>query len=303
MALAFPGSVAVEPDPAPDPAPARAAPAGRAPTVRAERLEALGPAGDLVRVLDGPRAGVIEVVPAGLAHRYDLVASPPPHRGRLDPAAEARADGLLRSLLGGRAGHEWAELGRFWLSTTAGWFQLGRLYDIRFRSARWPWVERSICVVSEGYEQRPLADLWAELTVSLRAGPDLAVGVANWRGEAAVRPPGDGSRRSLVRWLEQVRGEWTRLRSAGADLDAAFLAADTAVRLRRSGRSGWARPYATSATRRLADLGARFPADRAPLDDLARRLTDAVAPDPRRARRTVTPPGDGRGRPDPPGRR
>jgi hypothetical protein len=95
--------------------------------------------------------------------------------------ADARARELLRSLLRPSEHDQWERTGSFWVHTDAGWFRFGTLYDIRYRAPRWPWVERSICVVTEGFEQRPLPDLWAELVVTARAAPTRLTGVANFR--------------------------------------------------------------------------------------------------------------------------
>jgi len=245
---------------------------------RAELLESLGPAGKLVRLLDGPGAGQVAVVTAALADQFDI--SPPValHRGAPSPAAVARADGLLRSLLTPRQAQEWAALGRFWVPSDAGWFQLGRLYDIRHRPRRWPWVERAICVVSEGYEQRPVADLWAELVVTVAADPEQLVAVANWRAEAAHRPPRAPHRAAVEPWLRDVRRRWRQLRHEGAELDAAFLAGGTAVRLAQLGRQRWAAHYADAADAILNELTRRHPAEQAPLGALRHDLAARTGP-------------------------
>jgi hypothetical protein len=177
------------------------------------------------------------------------------------PAALARADGLLASLLRPVELESWRATGSFWVHTEPGWFRFGTLYDIRYRSARWPWVERSICVVTEGFDERPLPDLWAELVVVARAEPQRLAGVANFRGEAPARLPGATDPLVLRRALERIRDDHRALVAAGRDLDAAYLAHDTARRLARTCRPRWAEPFGRAAADRVRALAQRHPAD------------------------------------------
>ena len=176
--------------------------------------------------------------------------------------AEARARGLLASLLRPSQLDEWRRQGTFWLHTPRGWFRLGALYDIRYRAPRAPWVERSICVVTDGYEHRPLPDLWAELTVAVQAMPDAFTAEANFRGEAAARAPGATDVLALRSWLEATALTFQRLRDRGATLDAAYLAFDTAHRVTRTCRPGWAGAYAARAAELVTQHAEHYPAER-----------------------------------------
>ena len=226
-------------------------------------LEDLGPAGCLVRLADGTHAGAEVVVPAEHLERVAVrdERPPPSHRRRPDPAAESRAEGLLASVLRPSQRHQRAVAGTFWLHNRHGWFRLGALYDLRVRSVRRPWVERSICVVSEGYEHRPVADLWAELVVVLAADPTRVTAVANWNGEDRPRAPAT-DRAGLTRWLADVRVEFQRRRHEGDELHAAYLAYDVARRLELSDRPRWARPYAVRAAELVDAWAARWPDER-----------------------------------------
>ena len=197
-------------------------------------LDDLGRGGQLVRLADGPHAGAEVVVPAGHVARVASrdARSPSTAPSRPTAAAAERAEALLSSLLTPSQREQRRRAGTFWVHVERGWFRLGALYDIRFRSARWPWVERSVCVVSEGYEGRPTADLWAELAVVLAADPDAVVRVANWNGEDRPRPPAS-DRAGLTRWLERVQTELRRRRHEGDELHAAYLAFE------RPTGSGW----------------------------------------------------------------
>lgn len=182
-----------------------------------------------------------------------------------DPAllrAEARARELLASLLRPSQLDAWRRTGTFWQHTPRGWFRLGTLFDIRYRAPRLPWVERSICVVTEGYERRPLPDLWAELAVAVQAMPDAFTAEANFRGEASARAPGATDVVVLRRWLEATRTTYQRLRDRGADLDAAYVAFDTAHRVARSCRPRWAPGYAGRAAELVTAHADRYPDER-----------------------------------------
>ena len=181
-------------------------------------------------------------------------------------AAEARARELLRSLLRPSEHDQWERTGSFWVHTDAGWFRFGTLYDIRYRAPRWPWVERSICVVTEGFEQRPLPDLWAELLVTARAEPTRLTGVANFRAEAPARIPGATDPLVLRRSLDATRAQHRALVRRGLDLDAAYLAFDTGRRLARTCRPRWARPFERSAVAGIAAFAARHPDERERLE-------------------------------------
>lgn len=230
-----------------------------------EVLEDLGRAGSLVRLADGPHAGAEVVVPAAHLRRAELIdrrsapgPSAPGPSATATAAARERAEALLRSLLRPSQRHQRAEAGTFWVHVPAGWFRLGGLYDIRFRAARWPWVERSICVVSEGFDARPTADLWAELTVVLGADARAVVDVANWNGEDPPRPPASTAA-GLRRWLEAVRAEVRARRGAGDELHAAYAAFDAAHRLRVVGRRSWAAGCAAAAARMVQAWADRWP--------------------------------------------
>lgn len=284
-------------------APATAAPSATGTVLGARRvglLEHLGSAGSLVRLLDGPRAGVEVVVPARHLERVEVVDERPPplHRLTPDPAATERAESLLHQLLRPHQRHQRATAGTFWVHNRHGWFRLGVLYDIRYRAARLPWVERSVCVVSEGYEQRPAADLWAELVVVLGADPTQVTGVANWNGEADPTPPAQ-HRAGLARWLGDIRTEFRQRRRQGDVLHAAYLAFDVAHRLRRIDRPTWALPYAAKAAELVTAWADRWPDDAASLLEhhagllglphdlqqaIDRQTPGAAAPPPQRGR-------------------
>ena len=173
----------------------------------------------------------------------------------LRTAADLRAGELLASFLRPSELEQWERSGSFWVHTEPGWFRFGTLYDIRYRAARWPWVER-----------RPIADLWAELVVTARACPTALTGVANFRGEAPARLAGASDPVLLRRTLEQAKGRYRSLRRAGRDLDAAYLAYDTAQRVARSTRPAWARPFGRAAGEQIRAFAARHPGERARLE-------------------------------------
>jgi len=214
------------------------------------------------------------------ARARHLPSPAPPARPRppmdLGPA-DRRARELLGSLLRPSEQEQWARTGAFWVHTDPGWFRFGTLYDIRFRAARWPWVERSICVVTEGFEQRPLPDLWAELVVTARADPARLTGVANFRAEAPARLPGSGDPLVLRRALDQIRAQHRSLVERGHDLDAAYLAFDTAKRLSRTCRPRWAAPFESAAVSRIRRVAARHPAEQARLEAAHAAILGAAA--------------------------
>jgi hypothetical protein len=177
-------------------------------------------------------------------------------------AADTRARGLLRSLLRPSELEQWERTGSFWVHTDPGWFRFGTLYDIRYRAARWPWVERSICVVTEGFEQRPLPDLWAELVVTARAEPATLADAANFRAEAPARLPGATDPLVLRRAVDQLRQQHRTLVRSGRELDAAYLAHDTGRRLARTCRPRWAAPFERAAVDRIRTFAARYPGER-----------------------------------------
>jgi hypothetical protein len=150
-------------------------------------LEDLGHGRRRVRVTDGECAGV-ELV---------LLPRPTPGVQRLDEWLEGlpaqitspnqRAERLLASLLTDEQRRDW-ELGcRFEVATAVGTFELGRLFDIGYRAPGGD--EYRLCVVPDGYEQLPVADVWANLLLALRDDPLWFLAVANWR-----RPGGDWHR-------------------------------------------------------------------------------------------------------------
>jgi len=182
--------------------------------------------------------------------------------GVVSTSAEARARELLVSLLRPSQRDSWRAHGTFWVHTERGWFRLGTLYDIRYRSPRMPWVERSVCVVTEGFEGRPLPDLWAELVVAVQAIPEVFTAEANFRSEAPIRLPGGDDIIALRHWIENAKARYQRLRRLGAELDAAYLAFDVAHRVARSCRPRWAGAYAASAAEVVAGHAERYPAER-----------------------------------------
>lgn len=247
-------------------------------TRRVEHLERVGSGRHFVRLLDGPQSGLELVVPSAWLDAALVVAAddrlhapdPPPPP---DAAAHRRAECLLASLLTPSQRWDRSTTGTFWVHTDLGWFRLGVLYDLRFRSARRLWVERSVCVVSEDYDERPPADLWAELVVVLRADPARVVEVANWNSEDAPRP-GGADRATLARWLGEVRSEHTRRRRDGEVLHAAYLAYDTAERLRVVGRRRWALPFAHTAAEAVEAWCDRWPDE---ADELRRHHRSLLA--------------------------
>lgn len=190
-------------------------------------------------------------------------------------SAQVRAGELLASFLRPSELEQWERAGSFWVHTESGWFRFGTVYDIRYRAARWPWVERSICVVTEEFERRPLADLWAELVVTARARPEALTGAANFRGEAPARLPGASNPVLLRRSLDQAKTQYRALRDVGRELDAAYLAYDTAQRLARTTRPGWATPFGTAAGARIRAFAARHPDERARLEAAHAVVLDA----------------------------
>jgi len=76
------------------------------------------------------------------------------------------------------------------VATAVGTFELGRLFDIGCRAPDGD--EYRLCVVPDGYRQLPVADVWANLLLALRADPQRFLAVANWRH------PGGGWHRGPV---------------------------------------------------------------------------------------------------------
>ena len=181
-------------------------------------------------------------------------------------APETRARELLATVLRPSEQEQWDRTGAFWVHTPTGWFRFGTLYDIRYRAARWPWVERSICVVTEGFESRPLPDLWAELVVVARSRPAALTDAANFRGEAPARVPGSSDPVRLRRSVDHLTAQYRTLRDGGRELDAAYLAYDTAQRLGRTCRPAWALPFGRSAGARIRAFAARHPEERARIE-------------------------------------
>jgi hypothetical protein len=138
-------------------------------------------------------------------------------------------------------------------------------------------LERSICVVTEGFDERPLPDLWAELVVTARAAPDTLATTANFRGEAPARAPGERDPVVLRRWLATQRDAFQRLRRHGHHLDAAYLAFDTAHRTRRSSRPAWAEPFATAATDLVRAHAAAYPDEQPALERAHRPIVDLLS--------------------------
>ena len=79
---------------------------------------------------------------------------------------------------------------------------------------------------------------------------------------APARLPGANDPVLLRRSIDQAKARYRTLRDVGLDLDAAYLAYDTATRLARTIRPAWAAPFARSARDRILELAARHPDER-----------------------------------------
>lgn len=152
-----------------------------------ELLDELPGRGLLVRVAAGPLTGhVVAVITEPLPPprprvrlRTALGVDPRPVDIARSLQSERTAGGLLTSLLNPRQLREWKARHLFWVDTPRGPVRLGRLYDLRHRPR--PGVERSLCVVPVDHATLPVADIWVNLLLLLRARPDefFRVAIAN----------------------------------------------------------------------------------------------------------------------------
>lgn len=182
-----------------------------------------------------------------------------PRLGPRSPA-EARARELLVSLLTPRQVHRLEATGTWWVFTPLAWIRLGILYDIRVRTRRAPSVERSTCVVTEGFALRPLDDMWCELVAWLAIDPTSFLRVGNPQPcRDRVKVP--TLQRDLESWLGCQRQRWRSLRDTGLETESAHLAYEVSVALLRSGRPHWAEPYAQKAADQIEAEAWLFPSD------------------------------------------
>jgi hypothetical protein len=233
-----------------------------------ELLEAFGNGSRLVRILEGPRRG--ELVLAAGSVVLEVAADDRCIEPRVTAGAQQRARMLLRSQLSTRQLDRLDRTGTFWVCTPVALVRLGTLYDLRVRTRRAPLVERSTCVVTDGFQRRPIDDLWAELLAWLAVDVRGFLTVGNPQPcRAPLRAP--ARRGELVPWLERVRERWRAQRASGHEMEAVHLAFEIADALRRAGRDRWADEYRERAWRQLCDEARRFPED-------AQQLLDAHAP-------------------------
>jgi hypothetical protein len=237
---------------------AEAAPAPtRAGLGRVELLEAFRNGARLVRVLDGPRRG--EVVLAAGDVALEVVADVAVG-GAPSAEARARARALLTSLLSERQRDRLERTGTFWVVTPVALVRLGALYDLRVRTRRAPLVERSTCVVTDRFSERPVDDLWTELLAWLAVDPAGFLRVGNPQPcRDQVRAP--ARRAEVGPWLVRQRERWRSLRADGFEIEAAHLAFEIAHSLERAGLRSWALPFAERAWRQICDEADRFPDD------------------------------------------
>lgn len=220
-----------------------------------ELLEVFRNGSRLVRVCDGRRRGELVVVSGSI----DLtVAQDWCDPGVVpDAAANYRARELLETRLSERQRDRLQRTGTFWVFTRRSWVRLGTLYDLRVRSSRTPWVERSTCVVTEDFHRRPVDDLWSELLAWLAVDPGGFLRIGNPQ-PCRTLPPVPSSRSGLLQWLKAGRDQWRALRHAGLETESAHLAFELAVQLRRAGRVSWAAPYAQRAWDQISTEADRF---------------------------------------------
>jgi hypothetical protein len=142
-----------------------------------EIVEVLADGRRTLRFATGPLAGrMVVAYPASELHR--LPPTPRPLPRQRTESADARAAQLLRSLLRPDQRTEWVSRHRFTVATPFGEVEFGKLLDIGF----WPPTgeELRLCVVPTGAEL-PIADIWTNLLLALKADPRWFFTVANWR--------------------------------------------------------------------------------------------------------------------------
>jgi len=98
------------------------------------------------------------------------------------PAATARAEALLESLLGPRQLADWRTTRHFWVDTPRGPVLLGDLYALVHQPVDEPHLERVLCVVPDRHTELPVADIWVNLLLVLAVEPDAFFRVAIQRG-------------------------------------------------------------------------------------------------------------------------
>lgn len=89
-----------------------------------------------------------------------------------------RAERLLVSLLNSHQQESWRRSKKFQVTTPFGVVELGDYHDMAF----WPSVggEYRLCVVPTTADM-PMADIWANLLLTLKRDPEWFLTVANWR--------------------------------------------------------------------------------------------------------------------------
>ena len=95
---------------------------------------------------------------------------------------DRRANELLESLLDAEQLESWRRDGTFWVESRRGPVQLGRLYSLLHHPVDRPDDEVVLCVVPEGYDTLPRADIWSNLVLVLSTCPDAFFDVANVMG-------------------------------------------------------------------------------------------------------------------------
>ncbi len=112
-------------------------------------------------------------------HRAPRAVLPPrPDR----PAATARAEALLESLLQPVQLADWRTTRHFWVDTPRGPVLLGDLYALVHQPNSEPGIERVLCVVPDRHTELPRADIWVNLLLVLAVEPDAFFRVAIQRG-------------------------------------------------------------------------------------------------------------------------
>jgi hypothetical protein len=92
--------------------------------------------------------------------------------------ANRRAEALLVSLLDPHQRSDWESRRRFWVESTYGAVELGRVSDLRFDTH--DGRHFTLCVVPQGVSNLPDADVWTNLLLVLRAEPERFFDVANY---------------------------------------------------------------------------------------------------------------------------
>ena len=98
------------------------------------------------------------------------------------PAASARAEALLESLLQPAQLADWRATRHFWVDAPRGPVLLGDLYALVHQPIDEPGIERVLCVVPDRHTELPLADIWVNLLLVLAVEPDAFFRVAIQRG-------------------------------------------------------------------------------------------------------------------------